>query len=141
MFQAATPFKIHDENDYSSTTLKSGKMKGFKSSTKPVIGGKISFENTPTGVSKTTTGFSKQRRALSNLSTSQVNARLNNTPGPAILTGKSIRLGENNIKQDKEQQTRKHTHESKVSFAEDVEVDKGYIPSLVSGLVNLCSCT
>ncbi len=74
-----TPFKIiNDENDF--TLSAKSKTKALKSSVKPLIGGKVSFENSTPALGKGIIKNGTQRKALSSLSTSQVNTRLN-TPG------------------------------------------------------------
>lgn len=139
MLHTTTPFKIiHDENDYAST-VKTGKSKGLKSSVKAPIGGKISFENTPTALNKTSQNLVKtgQRRALSSLSTSQVNARIN-TPG-AGLAKSSAHLsfnGENTVLFQTEKKQKKAL-ESKVTFAHSVQTERdySYLPTLVSIII------
>ncbi len=76
---STTPFKIiNDENDFALSAK--SKTKALKSSVKPVIGGKVSFENSTPALGKGILKNGTQRKALSSLSTSQVNTRLN-TPG------------------------------------------------------------
>ncbi len=130
---SSTPFKIiHDENEFSGISTKTGKNKALKSSIKPPIGGKVSFENsTPLGLGKGSKQLT-QRKALSNLSTSQVNARLN-TPGTGFTTkpGLQISIYSENPTKPTAEIKKKSSISTAVTDSLNHCIEKGYVPSEV----------